>query len=139
MPLVMSLPDTLGTLRGCQGFIRKKEEMLPTVMRMKGKIELALAIRRQKRDSDKDALDIESMKPLVTISGGDRLVDGDGDAERDEEGEEASLEDEGIDDELDDELDDDERLYQEAYENEELDGGLGEGEEELEGLEDDQE
>jgi Dip2/Utp12 Family len=138
MAVLMSLPDALGALRGCQAFIRKKETMLPTVMRMKGKIELALTIRRQKRDMHKEALDIEGMKPLVTIRGGEIVQPQDGEAEDDNDDLDDELADDGIDDELDDELDDDEKLYQEAYENEELDEDLGGEEEDLEGLEDDE-
>lgn len=140
MNTIVSLPEALGTLRGCQSFIKKKEEMLPTVMKMKGKLELALAMRQKKRDVERDALDIENMKPLVTIRGGEIVTEKPNNLEEEEEsvGAQEMLEEDDLDDELDDELDEDEKLYQEAYENEELEEGIEEGEEEDGDVEEDE-
>jgi hypothetical protein len=127
---VHALPETLGALRGIQAFILKKEQMLSTVVRMKGKIAFALQMRSNKREAQKEALDLASMKPLLKINGG-QIEEARAEPVLGVEAEEEAAEEAELDDDLDDEDDDDEKLYQEAYENEEIDEPLAEGDEEL--------
>lgn len=128
----------MGALRGIHSFIQKKEQMLATVVRMKGKVEFALQMRSQKRVVQKEALDLASMKPLLKINGGIFEETNGTDGKQQDEGEDEGIEEEEgeIDDELDDEDDQDDKLYQEAYENEEIDEPIEEGGEEFEEGED---
>ena len=67
---IVALPDVLETLRHSLAFIRKKEQLLPTVCKIKGKLDLAIQTRRIKREVHKEQIGLESMKPLLVFNGG---------------------------------------------------------------------
>lgn len=142
---ISALPSIKTSLNTLLPVLKKKEALLPVVCRMKGKLEVLIQARSRKREMDRDRNELEVMKPLIEITAGCVCItvgglahNGDDEVDNELDPEEVEEGDGEIDDQLEDELldeEDDEKLYQEAYENEGLDEeevDEGEGDEEEE-------
>ena len=67
---VASLGSLHDTLRALLPYLRKKEQLLPVVCRMKGKLDVLIDARHRRKLVEKEMHDLDVMKPLIEISGG---------------------------------------------------------------------
>lgn len=67
---VAALASVHGTLRALLPYLRKKEQLLPVVCRMKGKLDVLIDTRQRHRQLEKEKRELDVMKPLIEITGG---------------------------------------------------------------------
>lgn len=75
MQAIVSMPEAMNTLRHTLTFIRKKEQLIPTVCKIRGKLDLAIQRRKQQREVHKEQISLEGMKPLLVFNGGKKARD----------------------------------------------------------------
>ena len=67
---VASLAALHGTLRALLPTLRKKEQLLPVVCRMKGKLDVLIDARQRRKQLEQEKRELDVMKPLIEITGG---------------------------------------------------------------------
>jgi hypothetical protein len=65
-----TLTSVHSTLRSLLPYLKKKEQLLPVVCRMKGKLDVLIEARRRRKLVEKEKNELDVMKPLIEISGG---------------------------------------------------------------------